>query len=689
MRRFTVTTIASLLLFVGAFPAGAAEQITIEGGGWGHGIGMSQYGAKALAEAGDSAEEIIKHFYTGATLGTVGTGGLVGHADPLRIGVAQNQTVIAFEPIGGAISLCLGADCTLGATPGDGLDWSIQSDGAGTCQFFNGATPVGVAGACDGSISWTGQPDVRVWVPILNRTYARGQILIVPAPEGKFHLLVELGLEEYLYGLGEMPSSWPSAALQAQAIAGRSYALYKAYKYKDLAANVARMDACACHLYASTFDQKYIGWAKEAEGTDGYWGNIWRAAVDATAGTAAVHTYSAGRAIEAYYHSSTGGATENNEDVWGGSAYPYLRSVDDPGFTLWTTVLDKATFASLLGYDQVFSAKILGTFVSGSPDGILVTGSKGGVISSETLTGNDMRTKLGLLSHNIKSISGLLPPSFTYFASGDFDDDGADEVAAFATIDGSIWLFNGEGSSMSGTAWATVSKTGWAKLRSGDFNGDGIDDLAFYSTAGGWWIGVSNGTKFTFTKWAQYGTPSGWQTQIVGDFNGDGKDDIANFHPSNGTWWVSKSTGTALTTSLWADFSTASGWQSQLAGDFNGDGKDDIANFHPSNGTWWVSKSTGTALTTSLWADFTTASGWAPQMVGDFNDDGKDDIAQFHSSNGSWWVSKSLGASFSTYLEGSVSPATGWVGQTVGDFDGDGDDDLSNYYTGNQTWAIK
>ncbi len=742
MKKPALIVLTLLLLLPSSLTALAEEPITISGGGWGHGIGLSQYGAKAMAENGKTATQIVQHFYTGATIGTVGQGGLVGHADPLRIGVAQDMTNIGFSPVGGLITMCLGSDCTLVANPGDGLDWSVKSDPTGQCQFYNGVTPVGSVGPCNGEITWSNQPNVRVDVPLLARTYARGKILIVPAPNNRFHMLVEIGLEEYLYGLGEMPSSWPSEALKAQAIAARSYALYKAYSYRFLSSNQPRLDSCSCHLYASTFDQKYIGWAKEAEGTNGHYGNLWRAAVDATAGKALVHTYSIGRAIQAYYFSSTGGATENNDDVWGGAAFPYLRSVSDPGATTWQTTIARSTFAYALGFDDVASAKVTGTFVSGSPSEVTVTGLKNGESISKTFTGNELRSKLGLKSHNIKSFSGFVPippATFSNYLSGDFDGDGKDEVVAQANSDGSVWIYNNVGGSLEGTRWALVTPGAWQKVLAGDFNGDGKTDIALFSTSGGWWVGRSTGTGFQLTKWAQFGTSTGWQTQRVGDFNGDGKDDIAsfhpsngtwwvsrstgssfstelwadfttasgwktqiigdyngdgmddiaNFHPSNGTWWVTKSSGSSFSTQLWADFTTASGWQTQISGDFNGDGKDDIANFHPSNGTWWVTKSSGSSFSTQLWADFTTASGWAPQIVGDFNGDGKDDIANFHSSNGSWWTSTSSGSSFSTALKGSVSPGTGWVGQVVGDYDGDGDDDISNYYPGNLTWAIR
>jgi peptidoglycan hydrolase-like amidase len=68
---------------------------------------------------------------------------------------------------------------------------------------------------------------------------------------------------EYLLGISEVPSSWPMAALEAQAIASRTYALNKAGIYR------AR---CDCDLYGEISDQKFLGFAKE---TEKGWGKFW------------------------------------------------------------------------------------------------------------------------------------------------------------------------------------------------------------------------------------------------------------------------------------------------------------------------------------------------------------------------------------------------------------------------------
>ena len=81
-------------------------------------------------------------------------------------------------------------------------------------------------------------------------------------------------------------------------------------------------------------------------------------------------------------------------------------------------------------------------------------------------------------------------------------------------------------------------------VRSGDFNGDGRADLAeFDSATGVWMVGISNGSKFTFSHWATWSPAVTWVDVQVGDFNGDGKADIAGRVLSTGQWWVAQSMG--------------------------------------------------------------------------------------------------------------------------------------------------
>jgi stage II sporulation protein D len=119
----------------------------------------------------------------------------------------------------------------------------------------------------------------------------------------------DVSLERYLQGVvpGEMPAAWPAAALRAQAVAARSYALTSLVPHR------------AFDVHADTRSQVYGGVQAEHPRTT--------AAVRATAGTIAVF---AGRPARTLFHSSSGGRTAASEEVFGGDPIPYLRSVDDP-----------------------------------------------------------------------------------------------------------------------------------------------------------------------------------------------------------------------------------------------------------------------------------------------------------------------------------------------------------------------
>ena len=207
------------------------------------------------------------------------------------------------------------------------------------------------------------------------------------APAARCGSIAVVDAEEYLYGLGEVPSSWPMAAMKAQAIAARSYAFVKAAAGQHRA-------VCDCALYASTFDQVYAGWDKES-GLDG---ERWVSAVNQTDNEV---VRDGGEPIQAFYMSSSGGHTENNEDVWGGSPIGYLRGVCDPGD--YTSANPSATWDVTFSAGQVTSDLGLGIgTVTGFVDP--VRGVSGRIISvtvrgqdgTSSISGTSLRSALGL-----------------------------------------------------------------------------------------------------------------------------------------------------------------------------------------------------------------------------------------------------------------------------------------------------
>ena len=124
-------------------------------------------------------------------------------------------------------------------------------------------------------------------------------------------IINELPIQLYLYGLGEVPSSWHMEVLKAQAIAGRTYAIK----------NWNKRTYYGYNLRDDTYDQNYVG----AQKVFASYGDRWKQAVDATNNKVIM---SGGKLINAYYHSTDGGHTLASEEVWS-SALPYTRAESD------------------------------------------------------------------------------------------------------------------------------------------------------------------------------------------------------------------------------------------------------------------------------------------------------------------------------------------------------------------------
>jgi stage II sporulation protein D len=179
----------------------------------------------------------------------------------------------------------------------------------GMSAYAAQAVPGGVAlDKWQSGLFWI-EPTDKGFVYIGDRWF-RGRTLVIPTEKG-LTAVNWVDVEEYLYSVigGEMNSSWPQEALKAQAIAARTYALYKREQQRNN----------PIYDLGDTPDrwQIYKGVSSESRNT--------YAAVDSTAGQ--VLTYD-NRIILSVFHACSGGHTENVEDVWG-NPLPYLRAVQD------------------------------------------------------------------------------------------------------------------------------------------------------------------------------------------------------------------------------------------------------------------------------------------------------------------------------------------------------------------------
>jgi SpoIID/LytB domain protein len=265
-------------------PAGSGALFVFSGHGWGHGVGMSQYGAFGYALHGASYQQILAHYYPGTTLG----------------------------PAAGTKFRVLLADRKQKATISSEVPFTV-ADGAGH-RVALPAGPVVVTAAL--KIAGRTLTAPLTFLPgkgaslTLQRAY-RGRIQL-DVVDGRLRAVNIVGLEQYLYGVvpSEMPSAWSAQALDAQAVASRSYAL------------ATRKVGAPYDAYSDTRSQAYLGVSAESSAAT--------AAVNATKGQ--VLSYG-GKVATTFFYSTSGGETESSLD-WTGTALPYLISVPDPYDTI-------------------------------------------------------------------------------------------------------------------------------------------------------------------------------------------------------------------------------------------------------------------------------------------------------------------------------------------------------------------
>ncbi|MEA2148940.1 MAG: hypothetical protein QOD69_770 [Solirubrobacteraceae bacterium] len=366
MRALLALLAAALAVCAAATPAHGASRLVISGAGFGHGVGMSQYGAMGYARQGADHAAILAHYYTGTQLGALG--GTQGVRVLLK--TAPRLRLSGAAAISGARSL----DPAQTYTAVRGLSGGVSLRSASGRDLGSYRPPLALVGG-PGGIQVRG----RALNDVTSGRY-RGTLEIRPAAIGGVSAIDALDLESYLRGVvgGEMPPSWPAEALRAQAVAARTYALATS-KAGD-----------GFDQYADTRSQVYEGIAGETATTD--------AAVAGTQGELVVF---AGKPIVTYYFSTSGGRTENVENSFlGAQPEPYLVSVDDPFDTAsphhrWTKRLS-------LGSAQ----RRLGKLVRGSLRQIRVLkrGLSPRVVSAEVVgtggttqvSGPQLRSKLGL-----------------------------------------------------------------------------------------------------------------------------------------------------------------------------------------------------------------------------------------------------------------------------------------------------
>jgi stage II sporulation protein D len=269
-----------------ARPAPSRPVLIIRGAGFGHGVGMSQYGARGYALHGRDYRFILGHYYSGTRLARVAT------TYPVRVLLQSGVPSVSFS----------GASAVGDLRADPSLSYQVAAEG-GRLVFRNAAGRM--LAWFPGALQVTGPGPVQ-----LGGQPYHGAIELDPSGSGGIDVVNQVALDDYVASVvgSEIPAGWPMEALKAQAVAARTYAI-------TTSAGGDLFDQ-----YADARSQVYGGVASEDAHT--------AAATRATAGQ--VVTY-AGRPAVTYFFSTSGGRTEDGRHSWGfSSSTPWLRSVPDP-----------------------------------------------------------------------------------------------------------------------------------------------------------------------------------------------------------------------------------------------------------------------------------------------------------------------------------------------------------------------
>ena len=484
----------------------SSVSFTFKGSGWGHGVGLSQYGTKGLTELGASfcsntsscnSNEVVSYYFQGTSVKqlseiSLSSPDISTNNNALWVGLARNAKSInlttlpssspptlficqenlpqvagvqaflssrGFDPgsVDGAFgdrtanalknyqaSVGIGQSGTINDETLNKIKSDANSDGPcesdfGPLKVAGGATiniiysngncyltghPLlsKVPASCNIGISWSDGGRIRVGP----REHKHGILkLRSKSVSSGFHVALAVNIEKYLYGLAEMPSHWNVKALEAQALVGRSYAVFQYLKQNvpsektdiDAGLSSSRKSYCWCHIGSTASSQYYYGYLKEIAGPN------WVQAVNNTSGKVITYDggYTQSTVVQAFYSSSTGGKTNDNVVGFGSATpWPYLKTVDDPWSVdnrvgnpkaAWSYDFSSYQLSKniLCGetpcFDAVTDIYVSSVSESGAALQITMKGFKNGSAKTVTKSGRNIKSQLGFTSHYFKTSS--------------------------------------------------------------------------------------------------------------------------------------------------------------------------------------------------------------------------------------------------------------------------------------------
>ena len=484
----------------------SSVSFTFQGSGWGHGVGLSQYGTKGLTELGASfcsntsscsSNEVVSYYFQGTSVKqlseiSLSSPDISTNNNALWVGLARNARSInlttlpssspptlsicqenlpqvagvqaflssrGFDPgtVDGAFgertanalknyqaSVGIGQSGTINDETLNKIKSDATSDGPcesdfgplkiaggatinviysnGNCYFTGHPLLSKVPASCNIGISWSDGGRIRVGP----REHKHGILkLRSKNVSSGFHVSLAVNIEKYLYGLAEMPSHWNVKALEAQALVGRSYAVFQYLKQNipsektdtDAGLSSSRKDYCWCHIGSTASSQYYYGYLKEIAGPN------WVQAVNNTSGKVITYDggYTQSTVVQAFYSSSTGGKTNDNVVGFGSATpWPYLKTVDDPwsvdnrvgnpkaawSYDFSSYQLSKNILCGDIPcFDAVTDIYVSSVSESGAALQVTMKGFKNGSAKTVTKSGRNIKSQLGFTSHYFKTSS--------------------------------------------------------------------------------------------------------------------------------------------------------------------------------------------------------------------------------------------------------------------------------------------
>jgi SpoIID/LytB domain protein len=608
------------------YPAPKSGSYTITGAGFGHGNGMSQYGAKGAATRGLTAQQITDFYYPGTAYTHYGD-----RTNRVRL------SAVDARPVG------ITAQAGLTATDGTGKKWTLSPSNTTTWRFtwdaerkqfalqrlvsgayktaFYAPGPLRIGGPATITVQFgRAKTDCK---RLSSVTFAG--TLRALAVDGVQRSTADVSMEYFLRGVvpSESPASWPAAALQAQAVAARSYAAFKltASRWFD--------------SIDTTQDQCWDGAAAHQKTTD--------AAVKATAGK--VRTYQGKPAFTQFSSSNGGHVNQGSQAYLKPKADSYEKYSGNPNAS-WKTTVSVDRFRAMAGLASVAGIRVTARDGRGQWGGrirtLVVDGKTStGKAASKTFTGQQVRINLGLKSTYFTLVSTTpAPPSPTKPSPVPTPPAKPTTVKnPYPATAPTLWRSSNRTWSVQGRAPVAQGTPG-SRPFFVDLDGDRKLELANYDM---------NTNRFTVRGFGVFNWGSKGDVPIAGDFNGNGRTDLGIFRPSTGQWYI-------------RGFNVVKLGQKgdiPLLRDFTGDGKADPVVFRPSNSTWYRYGAKPVAF---------GKRGDIP-VPADYNGDGKTEMAVYTPSTGAWTV------------YGSAPVPWGKQGDipVPGDYDGDGKAEMVRY----------